>query len=217
MAQFDLFLPAKRPWNTARIIGAKPPFKPKHIWGAPDQMIAAADQAFGGRFKGRLDILVNNAGLLEFGSFLETTYEAYDRHFDLNVRCPMLLSRRAAERMRANGWGRIINIGSAFGEAVPLAGLTHYATTKFAIRGFTKALSRELGMVGITVNAVQPGPTNTDLSPEDGPVSDTMKGFTSVGRFATTREIASAVAFLADPQSAYVNGECLTVDGGWNA
>ena len=114
-------------------------------------------------------------------------------------------------------WGRIINIGSVFGEAAPLPGVTMYIATKFAVHGFTRGLSRELGSTGITVNGIQPGPIDTELSPEDGPYSEVMKKLTSVGRYGRVEEIASAVAFLANPESKFINGENLTVDGGWNA
>jgi 3-oxoacyl-[acyl-carrier protein] reductase len=181
-------------------------------------LIASIDKAFGGKFGGRLDILVNNAGTVEFGPFLESSDQSYDKHFNLNVRSLIELSKDAAKRMTKAGWGRIINIGSAFGEAAPLPGVTLYIATKFAVHGFTRGLSRELGSTGVTVNGVQPGPIDTELSPDDnGPAAQTMKKLTSVGRFGKSEEIASAVAFLANPESAFINGENLTVDGGWNA
>ncbi|HEV7775622.1 MAG TPA: SDR family NAD(P)-dependent oxidoreductase [Luteibacter sp.] len=180
-------------------------------------LIGAVDTAFGGRFKGRLDILVNNAGTVEFGPFLESSDESYDKHFNLNVRAPIALAKDAATRMSKVRSGRIINIGSAFGEAAPLPGVTLYIASKFAIHGFTRGLSRELGPLGITVNGIQPGPIDTELSPEDGPNGEPMTRLTSVGRFGRVHEIASAVAFLAHPDSAFINGENLTVDGGWNA
>lgn len=165
----------------------------------------------------RLDILVNNAGSVDRGMFLDSSDQAYDRHFDLNVRPVVELSKDAAKRMVKAGWGRIINIGSAFGEAAPVGGVTLYIATKFAVHGFTRGLSRELGPTGVTVNGIQPGPIDTELSPENGPASEAMKKRTSVGRYGRAEEIASAVAFLAHPESAYINGENLTVDGGWNA
>jgi 3-oxoacyl-[acyl-carrier protein] reductase len=181
-------------------------------------LIAAIDTAFGGRFAGRLDILVNNAGTVEFGPFLDSSEESYDTHFNLNVRSLIALSKDAAKRMVKAGSGRIINIGSAFGEAAPLPGVALYIATKFAVHGFTRALSREVGGTGVTVNGVQPGPIDTELSPDDGgPAAQTMKKLTSVGRFGKAEEIAAAVAFLAGPEAAFINGENLTVDGGWNA
>lgn len=180
-------------------------------------LIEKIGQVFGGRFDGRLDILVNNAGTVEFGPFLESSAESYDKHFNLNVRALIELSKDAAARMVKAGSGRIINIGSALGEAAPLPGITLYIASKFAVHGFTRGLSREVGASGVTVNGIQPGPIDTELSPEDGPNGDVMKKLTSVGRFGRPEEIAAAAAFLASPDSAFINGENLTVDGGWNA
>lgn len=180
-------------------------------------LISSIDKVFGGKFGGRLDILVNNAGSVDRGLFLESPDQSYDKHFDLNVRPVVELSKDAAKRMVKAGWGRIINIGSAFGEAAPVGGVTLYIATKFAVHGFTRGLSRELGPAGVTVNGIQPGPVNTELSPENGPASEVMKKRTSVGRYGRVEEIASAAAFLANPESAFINGENLTVDGGWNA
>src|ERR1700761_6956574 len=90
----------------------------------PKTLIASIDKAFGGQFGGRLDVLVDNAGTVEFGPFLESSEQSYDKHFNLNVRSLIELSKEAAKRMTKSGWGRIINIGSAFGEAAPLPGVT---------------------------------------------------------------------------------------------
>ena len=130
----------------------------------PSALIAQIDGAFGGKFAGRLDILVNNAGHGSFGSLIDATDEDFDKQFTLNVRAVFQLSREAARRMSKAGWGRIINIGSGLGEAVPMPGMALYCGTKFAIRGLTKGWSRDLGSTGITVNAVQPGPIDTELN-----------------------------------------------------
>ena len=182
------------------------------------RLIGSIDTAFGSKFGGRLDILVNNAGTVDYGPFLEQSDESYDRHFNINVRAPVALCKEAGLRMRTSGWGRIINVGSAFGEAAPLGGVTLYIATKFALHGLTRGLSREFGPMGITVNGVQPGPIDTDLSPDEGTEAHaTMVKLTSVGRFGKVNEIAAAVAYLASPEASFTNGENLTVDGGWNA
>jgi len=147
-------------------------------------LVDSLNGAFGGRFEGRLDILVNNAGTVEYGPFLDSSESSYDTHFNLNVRAPIELAKDAAARMVAAGWGRIINVGSAFGEAAPLPGVTLYIASKFALRGFTRGLSRELGKYGVTVNAVQPGPIDTELAPQPGTEDHaTMVKLASVGRF----------------------------------
>src|SRR6201984_523124 len=141
-----------------------------------NKLIASIDKAFGGSFGGRLDILVNNAGTVIRGPFMEGAQDSYDKHFNLNVRALIALSKDAARRMIPHKWGRIINIGSVFGEAAPLPGVTMYIAAKFAVHGFPRGLSRELGSTGVTVNGVQPGPIDTELSPDDdGPNAQVMK------------------------------------------
>ncbi|MDQ2858273.1 MAG: SDR family oxidoreductase [Candidatus Eremiobacteraeota bacterium] len=183
----------------------------------PDVLIDRLDTSFGGRFLGRLDVLVNNAGTLEFGSLTDVSDESFDRLFNVNVRSCFQLSREAAIRMTKAGWGRIINMGSVFGEAAPMPGLGIYCGTKFAVRGLTRAWSRDLGPAGVTVNNVQPALIQTEPLPIDGPAYEAMERFSSVGRFGRPADIAEAVAFLASPNAGYINGESLTVDGGWSA
>ncbi len=183
----------------------------------PATLIAQLDTAFQGRFAGRLDILVNNAGTVDVDSLVDTTDETFDHLFNLNVRAVFQLSREAARRMTPTGWGRIINMGSVFGEAAFAPGLALYCGTKFAVRGLTRGWSRDLGPAGITVNNIQPAVIQSEPVPTGGPVFDAMKKFTSVGRFGKPEEIAEAVAFLAGRQAGFINGESLTVDGGWSA
>lgn len=183
----------------------------------PAALIAQLDHVFGGRFAGRLDVLINNAGALDFDSLVDVTDESFDRLFNVNVRACFQLSREAARRMLKTGWGRIVNIGSVFGEAAPAPGLSVYCGTKFAVRGLTRAWSRDLGPAGITVNAIQPALVQTEPYPTAGPVFAARERFSSVGRFGTASDIAEAVGFLVSPKASYVNGESFTVDGGWSA
>ncbi len=183
----------------------------------PAALIAQLDGAFGGRFAGRLDVLVNNAGTLDFGPLVDATDESFDRLFNVNVRAVFQLSREAARRMTRAGWGRIINMGSVFGAAAPAPGLSIYCGTKFAVQGLTRAWSRDLGPAGVTVNNVQPALIQTEPLPTEGPAFEAMQRFVSVGRFGKPEEIAEAVAFLASPTAGFINGESLTVDGGWSA
>jgi 3-oxoacyl-[acyl-carrier protein] reductase len=113
--------------------------------------------------------------------------------------------------------GRIIMIGSAVGERVLVPGLVAYAATKGAVKIFTQALSRELGSRGITVNNVQPGPIDTDLNPATGDWAVPQKAATALDRYGHVEEIAAMVAFVAGPESSYITGSNLTVDGGMNA
>ena len=187
----------------------------------PRNLMAGYDAAFGRRHKERIDILVNNAGSAESGSVHETDpakyVEMYEAMFALNVRSPVALVAAASRRMVKAKSGRIINIGSGLGERVPFGGVSLYAATKFAVNGLTRGWSRELGPLGVTVNGVQPGPVDTEMNPADGAMGEMQKGFTSLGRYGRPEEIAAAVAFVASPAASFMNGENLTVDGGWNA
>jgi 3-oxoacyl-[acyl-carrier protein] reductase len=164
---------------------------------------------------GRLDVLVNNAGTAIPKTFEETTLEEMDRVIDINVRGVFIATQEALKHM--NDGGRIIMIGSAVGERVLVPGLVPYSATKGAVKIFTQALSRELGGRGITVNNVQPGPIDTDLNPDSGDWSVPQKAATSLNRYGHVDEIAAMVAFVAGPESSYITGANLTVDGGMNA
>src|ERR1700739_584953 len=164
---------------------------------------------------GRLDVLVNNAGTAIPKTFEETTLEEMDRVIDINVRGVFVATQAALKHMK-NG-GRIINIGSAVGERVQTPGLVPYSATKGAVKIFTQALSREVGSRGITVNNVQPGPSDTDLNPASGDWAVPQKAITALNRYGHVDEVATVVAFVASPESSYITGANLTVDGGMNA
>jgi 3-oxoacyl-[acyl-carrier protein] reductase len=164
---------------------------------------------------GRLDVLVNNAGTAIPKPFEQTTLEEMDRVIDINVRGTMVATQAALKHMKSGG--RIIMIGSAVGERVLVPGLVPYSATKGAVKIFTQALSRELGSRGITVNNVQPGPIDTDLNPAGGEWAVPQKAATSLRRYGRVDEIAAMVAFVAGPESSYITGSNLTVDGGMNA
>ena len=164
---------------------------------------------------GRLDVLVNNAGTAIAKKFEETTLEELDRLIDINLRGTFVATQAALKHM--NNGGRIIMIGSCVGERMMTPGLVPYSATKGAIKMFTQGLSREVGDRGITVNNVQPGPIDTDLNPATGDWAVPQKAVTALGRFGTVDEVAALVAFIASPESSYITGANLTVDGGTNA
>jgi len=164
---------------------------------------------------GRLDVLVNNAGTAIPKPFEETTLEEMDLVIDINVRGVFATTQAALKHM--SDGGRIIMIGSAVGERAVAPGLVPYAATKGAVKMFTQALSREVGSRGITVNNVQPGPIDTDLNPATGDWAVPQKAATALDRYGRAEEIAAMVAFVAGPESSYITGANLTVDGGMNA
>ena len=164
---------------------------------------------------GRLDILVNNAGTAVPKRFEETTLEELDPLMDINVRGVFVATQAALKHMKSGA--RVIMIGSAVGERVAAPGLVPYAGTKGAVKMFTQALAREIGSRGITVNNVQPGPIDTDLNPGAGDWAVPQKAATALDRYGRVDEIAAAVAFIAGPESSYMTGSNITVDGGMNA
>jgi 3-oxoacyl-[acyl-carrier protein] reductase len=164
---------------------------------------------------GRLDILVNNAGTAIPKLFADTTLEEMDHVINLNIRGMFVATQAALQHMNDNG--RIIMIGSCVGERNLTPGLAAYAATKGAVKMFAQSLSREVGSRGITVNNVQPGPIDTDLNPASGDWATPQKAVTALNRYGTVDEVAALVAFVAAPESSYITGANLTVDGGTNA
>jgi len=164
---------------------------------------------------GRLDVLVNNAGTAIPKTFEDTTLEEMDRVIDINVRGVFVATQAALKHMKDGG--RIISIGSAAGERALAPGLVPYSATKGAVKMFTQGLSREVASRGITVNNVQPGPIDTDLNPAAGEWAVPQKAFTALDRYGHVDEVAALVAFVAGPESSYITGANLTVDGGMNA
>jgi 3-oxoacyl-[acyl-carrier protein] reductase len=164
---------------------------------------------------GGLDVLVNNAGTAIPKAFEETTLEEMDHMINLNFRAIMVTTQAALKHM--NNGGRIIMIGSCVGERMMTPGLVAYSATKGAVKMFTQGLSREVGSRGITVNNIQPGPIDTDLNPAAGDWAAPQKAATALNRYGHVDEVAALVAFIAGPESSYITGANLTVDGGTNA
>lgn len=164
---------------------------------------------------GRLDILVNNAGTFLSGGIGEIRAADYERLMRINVDAVFLLTNAAVKVMKAGGC--IVNISSVLGERASGPDMGVYNASKFAVTGFSRSWAKDLGARGIRVNAVQPGPIDTEMNPENGERADHMRSLTALGRYGRPEEVAAAVAFLAGPDAGYITGATLNVDGGWNA
>lgn len=164
---------------------------------------------------GQLDILVNNAGTAIVKNLADFTLDDFDRIVDVNIKGVFVAIQEASKYLQHGG--RIINIGSINSDYVPYAGGALYVLTKAAIAGLTKALARDLGPRGITINNVQPGPTDTDMNPADGEFAQHARSYIALERYAHVDEIADSVAYLASPGASYITGANIAVDGGYSA
>lgn len=164
---------------------------------------------------GRLDILVNNAGVAIIKPLDAISLDDFDRMVAVNVKGLFVATQEAARHMGEGG--RIINIGSINSDYVPFSGGVLYVLTKAAVAGMTKALARDLGPRGITINNVQPGPTDTDMNPSVGEFAKSTREYTAFKRYAHVDEIADFVAYLAGPGASFITGAGLHIDGGYAA
>ncbi len=164
---------------------------------------------------GKLDILVSNAGIWKGAPIDEMSDDEWHEMIAVNLTGVFHAARAAVPAMKENGSGRIINISSTAGQRGE-AGHAHYAASKGGIIALTKSLAAELASSGITVNAVAPGWTETDMAKDalDGPGREAILASIPLGRPARPEEIAGAVLFLASDLASYVNGEILNVNGG---
>ncbi len=163
---------------------------------------------------GKVEILVNNAGITRDGLVLRMKRPDWDDVLTTNLTGAFLLTQALLSPMLRNRWGRIVNITSVVGETGQ-AGQVNYAASKAGLIGMTRALAREVGSRGITVNAVAPGYIETPMTAElDQKQREAMLGQIPLGRPGTDAEIAQCVAFLASDAAAYITGHVLDVNGG---
>ncbi|MBP2001490.1 3-oxoacyl-[acyl-carrier protein] reductase [Paenibacillus shirakamiensis] len=178
--------------------------------------LSDVDKLFQGTLEnyGRLDILVNNAGFMRTIPLANVTEEDFDKHFAVNVKGTFFAIQHAANHMQPGG--RIINFStSVVGQMFPSYSV--YAGTKGAVEQFTRQLAKELGPKGITINAVAPGPVDTELF-RQGKTEDQiahLSGLNAFGRIGEPEDIAKVVLFLASEQSQWITGQTLRANGGF--
>lgn len=162
---------------------------------------------------GQIDILVNNAGILTFKEIAEISDEEFDRIVDINLKSVFYTLREAATRLSDNG--RIVNISSTVTRLM-LPKYGAYAATKGAVEQLTHIFAKEMGARGVTVNAVLPGPVNTELFRAEKTEQDIkrMAGLAALGRIGESEDVARVVLFLASQESGWISGQNIGVNGG---
>lgn len=186
---------------------------------AAAELVRAAVDSFG-----RLDVLVNNAAAshgAELAPLDEVPVSGWDRVIGVNLRGTFLMCRAALPVMRANSYGRIVNIGSIAAH-LGMPRLAAYSAAKAGIVGLTRSLAAEAGRFGVTVNAVCPGRMSTSRSMTSGKAAgldaqaelERRRSLIPVGRIGLSGDVAAVVAFFASEEAGYVTGQSLSVDGG---
>jgi NAD(P)-dependent dehydrogenase (short-subunit alcohol dehydrogenase family) len=179
--------------------------------GVPEEIVRLTLDRFG-----RVDIVVNNAALARSTRFGDLSVEEWRAALEVNMTAPFLLTKAALPAMKAQRYGRIVNISSSAGRTVSTLGGAHYTASKAGLLGLTRAAAKELGAFGITVNAICPGMIDTELTRENA--SDDLLQRLAAGypvpRLGTAREVADLICFAASEQAGYITGASFDINGG---
>lgn len=166
-------------------------------------------------FYGGAEVLINNAGIAEQALFSDITEAMWDNMFNVNVKSVYSFTHAALPYMIHKKYGRIINISSMWGQ-VGASCEVHYSAAKAAVIGFTKALAKEVGLSGITVNCIAPGVIDTDMNSHlDEETMNYLKEETPMNRIGTPEDIARTALFLADKNADFITGQIIGVNGGF--
>jgi NAD(P)-dependent dehydrogenase (short-subunit alcohol dehydrogenase family) len=179
--------------------------------GVPEEIVRATVERFG-----RVDILVNNAAFARSTRFPNLSAEEWREALEVNLTAPFLFTKAVMPIMKAQKYGRIVNISSTAGRTVSTLGGAHYTASKAGLLGLTRASAKELGKYGITVNAVCPGMIDTELTHEnatDELLTKLAAGF-PVPRLGTSLEVADLICFAASEAAGYITGASFDINGG---
>jgi NAD(P)-dependent dehydrogenase (short-subunit alcohol dehydrogenase family) len=179
--------------------------------GVPDDIARRTIERFG-----RIDILVNNAALPLSTRFPDLSVEEWRKTIEVNLTAPFMMTKAVLPTMRAQHYGRIINISSSGGRMVSTLGGAHYTASKAGLLGLTRAAAKELGKFGITVNAICPGMIDTELTREhaSNDLLEQLAARYPVPRLGTPLEVADLICFAASESAGYVTGASLDINGG---
>jgi NAD(P)-dependent dehydrogenase (short-subunit alcohol dehydrogenase family) len=179
--------------------------------GVPEQIVRLTLERFG-----RVDILVNNAALARSTRLPVLSGEEWRAALEVNLTAPFLLIKAVLPAMKAQGYGRIVNVSSSAGRMVSTLGGAHYTASKAGLLGLTRAAAKELGPLGITVNAVCPGMIDTELTRENATpeLLAQLSARYPVRRLGTALEVADLICFAASEAAGYITGASLDINGG---
>jgi NAD(P)-dependent dehydrogenase (short-subunit alcohol dehydrogenase family) len=179
--------------------------------GVPEEIVRATVERFG-----RVDILVNNAAFARSTRFPNLSAEEWREALEVNLTAPFLFTKAVMPVMKAQHYGRIVNISSSAGRTVSTLGGAHYTASKAGLLGLTRASAKELGQYGITVNAVCPGMIDTELTHENASselLTRLAAGY-PVPRLGTSLEVADLICFAASEAAGYITGASFDINGG---
>ncbi|MBC7897834.1 MAG: SDR family oxidoreductase [Cytophagaceae bacterium] len=179
--------------------------------GLPAQIVQHVLDRFG-----RVDIVVNNAAMARSARFADLTEEEWNETLRLNMTVPFLFTQAVLPAMKAQHYGRIINVSSSAGRMVSTLGGAHYTASKTGLLGLTRASAKELGAFGITVNAICPGMIDTELTREHAS-NDLLQRLAAgypVPRLGTALEVADLICFAASEAAGYITGASFDINGG---
>ena len=202
-----------RAGELARAIGERALAVPGDVAaaGVPEEIVRRTLERFG-----RVDIVVNNAAHARSTRFPDLSAEEFRTALEVNLIAPFLLTKAVLPAMKAQGYGRIINISSSGGRQVSTLGGAHYTASKAGLLGLTRAAAKELGKFGITVNAVCPGMIDTELTHENasGELLELLAATYPVPRLGTSLEVADLICFAASEAAGYITGASFDINGG---